>query len=136
MKEVNLISLISNRRVVGDYQDSLEFHSTLNNFARVSMSSEYMPELIEKETNPIHKVFDHGQEHYICVDSKVWEYLYLITNPVNAKSQEKKILELKDRSAKYFHLSNVNENLFINYRNRMQAAGFWLRVKWVFTGIN
>ena len=134
MKRVNLIKLTTEITYIGDYDDSIQFHNM--NFNKPNMqvinTSEYLPQYIEKEIQPVHKIVDHGVEHYISVDNKIWEYLYLIENPVTAKSQEDKIGLLK---ANLGNARAAVESSAIRYK-KIVYAPLWVRIKWVFTGMN
>lgn len=132
MKLVTLIKLDTEKTMVSDYADTVQFHSMdfSKSPLRVNDSSEYLPQFIEEEIQPVHKVVDHGVEHYISVNNKVWEYLYLIENPVTAKTQQATIDDLKD----YKYDAMVTIEIKAMQYKRIVTASLWTRIKWLFTG--
>lgn len=92
----------------------------------------------ETEDISIRKIVDHGYTHYIAVQHKVWEYLYLVENPVTAISQDEKIEDLKGKNkrlnTKNHQLTNQVE-VVNNMIDKMLGASPLERVRWVFKGV-
>lgn len=138
MKRVALINLSTESQLVGAKVDHIEFQACdpKRERAKVERSCEFFPNKIKTETLPIRKIVDHGREHYICVSSKVWEYLYLIKNPVTAESQCKKIEALTNSSERWEKEAWQIGQQFKQYKKTMANPSLLTRIKWVFTGVN
>ena len=88
----------------------------------------------------LHIVVEYGIQPnlYLTVFSftdgglKVWEYLYIMKNPITAESQQKKIDVLKDYKSKAMVTIEM-KNIKLN---RIKKANLITRLKWVFTGVN
>lgn len=105
----------------------------------IQNSTEYVTFPYVKETIlPIKKIVDNGTEEYIAVDSKVWEYLYLLENPVDAKTQKEKIdrLEYKVHHLNVkLHQEKYQHNYINGLLDTILEAKVFKRIKWLFTGI-
>jgi len=136
MKEVNLIKLKSERVMVGDYSDRIEFcNVNLDPTTSISRSDEFVHPAYDIENLPISKIVDYGVTHYMAVERKVWEYLYLIENPVTAKSQEQLICSLKGRVNVLSYASKENHKNYNDLKTKVNEANWLTRIKWVFTGV-
>lgn len=137
MKEVQLVSISTQTQLVGDIRNHMEFQTCDPKIERamVDRTPEFFPHLIKTETAPVIKIIDKGAEHYICVKHKVWEYLYLIENPVTAKTQEKKIKSLSDQSDSWQSKAEAIAMRFVDFQNNTFGASIMTRIKWVFTGV-
>ena len=78
---------------------------------------------------------DHGVEHYIAAERKVWEYLLLIKNPLTVKSLLSEKERLNNRAGELRYLADKNEHELLMLRNSIKNAGLLTRIKWVFTGV-
>ena len=131
MKEVNLVTFEVEKIVVDDYRNILEFdlREPLPNMIRNSM--EYVPHFVEVETTNIELVVDQGIHHYMAVSKKVWEYLYVMKNPITGATQQAELETLRNSKA----LSMVTIDQQAMRIKNMARAGFWTRLKWLFTGV-
>ena len=140
MKKVQLIKIDSGDMLIPDQKCYIDMqYCDMTELARVRNSGELIVSpTIDIENLPVQRVVNNGHEHYIAVKRDVWEYLYLIENPVTAKSQEKRI-EI---------LANIKNNLAAQVEkevrcnreaskqiNKLTSASLLKRIKWVFTGV-
>jgi len=131
MKEVDLITFKSEQIMV----DSLRNHVERGTFDRqpniIRNSREYVPSFVEVENIPIQLIVDsRAADHYIAVDKHVWEYLYILDNPVTGQTLQNEINELR----KYKSEAMVSLEIKSMNIKKLLTAGFWTRVKWLFTG--
>jgi len=142
MKEVQLIRIDSGKALINNMQDHYQIsHCAPLDSARFIKNSdmEYVQHSqIEVENIPIQRIHDHGHEHYIAVPLKVWEYLYLLENPVTAKSQGKRIESLKSDN-EHLSVKRNQAEYQIKYLNgeidKIEKASLLNRIKWIFTGV-
>lgn len=135
MKEVNLIKFNTENIMVDDMRNCMDIHSFDNPINEIVGSQEYVPQFVDIDNIRIERIVDHGVEHYIAVSKKVWEYLYLIENPVTAESQARKILILKtEKDVINSKLHNATKSL-LALSAKVYQASLFTRIKWVFTGI-
>jgi len=132
MKEVNLITFKSEEIMVDDMRNCIEIHNIDSQPNVITNSREYVPSFIEVSNVPIQRIVNRDIEHYIAVDNKVWEYMYLIKNPVTAQSQQIIIDELRDYKSK----AMVTIEMKSIKIKRMVNVSWLTRFKWVFTGVN
>lgn len=136
MKQVQIIKIDSGSVMIDNLQDYYQIpHCDAldnNRFIKNSDMEYVRHSEIEIENIPIQRIADHGVEHYIAVTHKVWEYLYLIENPVTAKSQEDKIEKLT-YGRDHYRVKSNQKSLAIKEINN---ANLWCRIKWVFTGMD
>ena len=130
MKEVKLIKFNEEDIVVDDMRNCVEIHTQEMPVSEIIGSREYIPQFVDVENMRIERIVDHGVEHYIAVSEKVWEYLYLIENPITAKTQQKEIDNLKTYKSNAMVTIEVKA---IQYK-RIVNANLWTRIKWLFTG--
>ena len=139
MKEVQLIKIDSARALINEAQDYYHIshceHLDGSKMIKNSDMEFLAHSEVEVENIPIQRIHEHGREHYIAVPNKVWEYLYLLTNPVTAESQESKIRGLKGRVEVLGYALRVNKALYDELKGIVESATLWERIKWVFTGI-
>ena len=135
MKDVNLIKFDTENIMVDDIRNCIDIHSIDKPINEIVGSYEYVPQFVDIDNIRIERIVDHGVEHYIAVSKKVWEYLYLIENPVTAKSQERKIKQLNEQvsNLKASHSGTTNSLLALSVK--VYQASLLTRIKWVFTGI-
>lgn len=135
MKEVNLIKFDTENIMVDDMRNLIDIHTIDNPINEIVGSREYVPQFVDIDNVRIERIVEHGVEHYIAVSKKVWEYLYLIENPVTAKSQEIEILKQKEMicNLKISHAGTTSS--LLNLSKKVYQASLFTRIKWVFTGI-
>ena len=130
MKEVKLIKFDTENIVVDDIRNCVEMYRHDNPINKIVSSHEYIPQFVDVENMRIELIVDQGVEHYIAVSEKVWEYLYLIENPVTAETQQRKIDDLRDYQAKAMVTIELQH---IKYK-RIVESSLLTRIKWLFTG--
>lgn len=138
MKRIDLISIDSCKATIGDYSDFYQCPESMDKYPGVVNSDKFIldRESVIIEYIPVQLVVDHGVEHYIAVKNKVWEYLYLIENPVTAKSQEAKIKKLSKDVDSWYREADKMATCFNKLKNNIHNASLWRRIKWVFKGFN
>ena len=95
--EVDLVTLESKTIVIGDSSDYVAYFEPNQPINRIRNSNEFIPHgFVDVEYCTVERVIDQGVCHYIAVTRKVWEYLYLIKNPVTAESQQAEIERQRD----------------------------------------
>lgn len=135
MREVELIKLEKSYMVIADYSDGLQFHRLDEMPERINNSHEFIVNCeVETENVPVNRIVDHGITHYMCVERKVWEYLYLIDNPVTAKSQEENINYLKGKVSILKASYDSTSHEYNQFSKRAYSASLLTRLKWLFTG--
>ena len=133
MKEVKLIKFETQDILVSHLSDCFEIaHANTNPIHEIVGSHEYVPAFVDIERVRIERIIDHGVTHYIAVSEKVWEYLYLMENPVTAEVQQGKIEYLRDWKSKAMVTIEVSA---LQYK-RIVTASIWTRIKWLFTGVS
>jgi len=138
MRTVELIKFGSEKVQIGDYKEYIEIHGRPSPNTLLPMISDchevvYNPRF-DVSTLPIKRVIYEGKEHYIAVDNRVWEYIYAIENPVTARSQEKKIRQLKGDVHNWRDCHENTSQLLKILSRKIHCASLWQRIKWVFTG--
>jgi len=136
MKRVKLIKFKGEDVVIDDmvncYQQATAHHKLPQ---AISNSDEYIPDYYHVEDIPIRRIVDHNVEHYIAVEDKIWEYLYLIENPVTAKSQELRIKKLSEAWQSWKNEACRTAESYKKFRETVFNASLLTRIKWVFTGV-
>ncbi len=131
MKEVKLIRFDTQEIMVDDLRNCIDMRTLDKPFNEIVGSHEYIPHFVDVENIRIERIVDHGVEHYIAVSERIWEYLYLIENPVTGKTQQARIDALKA----YKSNAMVTIEIKVNQYKRITTASLWTRIKWVFTGV-
>ena len=142
MKNVTLVKFNTEQTIVADYTNRMDYHTTdlcNDRWQNVAHTSEicYQDE-IEIEVLPIQTIVNKGVEHYIAVEPKVFEYLYLIENPVTGKTQVDKIKSLHEKLGYMTierNLKRVELCKQLARRNKLHNS-WWQRVIFLFKGGN
>lgn len=136
MKEIELIKIESGIALIHEGQDyfqhpNFELPATfIENTDMASLAHSY----VEVENIPIRRIIENDIEHYIAVHNKVWEYLYLIENPVTAKSQHERIERLSSEICNLRISFDNTSHTLSSLCKSLHNATLWTRIKWVFTG--
>ena len=130
MKKIELIKIHSDEATVSDYQDH---YSIINEESQpvgyIENASEFLlGYYADVEHMPIKKMRINDREYYVAVHPRVWEWLYLLENPVTAESQESRISSITNS----FKKMRAERNL---YKGKVSKVNIWARIKWAFTGV-
>ncbi|MCJ8292886.1 MAG: hypothetical protein MJK15_00635 [Colwellia sp.] len=130
MKHVQLITFKEDWIDVGGVDDLHYFYT--HDLQRVERSDEFIPPYVEVEAQRIFTMRQHQQpDRYIAASKQVWDYLYKIENPVTAETLLDEINSLKDQ--RFNHQKQMwKKDKRLKY---ITTASFWLRLKWLFTGV-
>ena len=137
MKEVQLVGITTEDNLVSDERDMR--YTSVFGTQRVCNEYEWIQETPLTLSAEVHKIRKDGHEFYVAVKPEVWEYLYLLDNPVTAESQATKIGDLMmERSearakARYWEGETDKQG---DTLVRVSKAGFFTRLRWLFTGVD
>lgn len=136
MKRVTLVSLSTSTIKVQGYRDTFEYHNlSMREPMHIGGTHEFTNETIGIEHAEINWVKVDGHGFYTAVKREVWEYLYMLSNPVTAKSQEERIKNLAVERDKYRKEVNFKQAIYNKFHTKVCAATWLTRLKWLFTGV-
>ena len=135
MKQVKLVEFRTRQLAVEDARNVMEYHSHEDLPPQIKNSQEFVMDEVETYVAPIERIVDHGVTHYMAVDRKVWEYMYLMQNPVTAKTQEKHIASLREDLLKVRGALRHSQYMFRTSMKTASNATFITRLLWLFTGV-
>lgn len=132
MKQVNLVTIKTEDVIVGDFQEEMAFYENNNQSGIVDIgnSSEFMVCSADHKNSRVERLVRGGDYFYVCIHPDLWEWIYLIENPITAESQSLKIKNLKsslDREISNLYKSELKRKEFINFN-------FLTRLKFLFFG--
>ncbi|MCP4442846.1 MAG: hypothetical protein GY810_28405 [Aureispira sp.] len=132
MKKVTLVKFSSGNMMVEDVMQKVEIRERTAFNCIPNTTEQIINAEIEVDACDIHRIVDQDREYYIAADRKVWEYLYLIENPVTAETQRELI------TRQYIAISKlrIDKNICTNKLIRINNYTFWERLKFIFRGAN
>lgn len=140
-KIVNLVVLSKTKIPVSNYGDFLDYKQDPNITTIDNTTDEFVSGVISDsrlKRTKIRKVVEEGNEYYLAVDDKVWEFLYTVKNPVNAKVLVSKIDDLEHKEKINTRAIRAKDLKILQLKNKLKhlsECGILCRLKFLVTGI-